>query len=67
MKNFYFRNRFIMRNVVLMFILLSTLFFPDDLYKYVLVGMGIGMCILNLRQEFVNRNFKRQNEKETHF
>jgi len=46
------------------FILLSTLFFPDDIYKYVLVGMGTGMCILNLRQEFVYRNNIKSKEKK---
>ncbi len=67
MSDFYFRNKFLIRKASLVFILLSALFFPDDTYKYVLVGMGTGICILNLRQEFVNRNFRKQNEKETHF
>ena len=60
-------DRFIARNLILIFILIIPCFLTDNLFKYIFVGMGVALVILNLRIEFVNRNYNKSNEKETHF
>lgn len=60
-------DKFIVRNLILIFILIISCFLPDSLGKYLLAGMGVGLVVLNIRMEFINRNYNKQNEKEAHF
>jgi len=49
---FYYKNKMIIRNITIIFILLYSLFSSDNLSKYILGGMGIVLVLLNLKQEF---------------
>jgi len=53
MKTFFTSRHLVIRNVMIIFILIYSLFFPDNTAKYILIGMGVIMAILNLRQEYV--------------
>ena len=59
-------DRFIARNLILIFILIISCFLPNNLGKYLLAGMGVIIVILNLRMEFVTRNNIESNEKKAH-
>jgi len=51
-------DKFITRNLAIIFVLIYSLFFPNNLFKYIFVGMWVILMILNLREEFVKRNYK---------
>jgi len=59
MKTFSTGSHFVIRNVMIIFILIYSLFFPDNTAKYILIGMGVIMAILNLRQEYVSKNYEK--------
>ena len=59
-------DRFLTKNLILIFILIIPCFLPDNLGKYLLTGMGVIIVILNLRMEFFTRNNIKSNEKKAH-